>query len=103
MVLRATISFVGIGLACCAWAQPLPVKGELGAASAAPEAQRSAIWMAVHAQHSEASSAQAARRLTPSQRMELREQIRRAAADEFSDAQDTDHRLARPQLLPAGE
>ena len=106
MAFKATISLIGAGWAFCAWAQPLAgnaAKPLLPAGEAL--AQRSALWTAVHTLHREplGESAPALRRLSPDERLQLREQIRRAAAGESKAQPISENSLPRPQLLPAGQ
>lgn len=102
MVHKAVISTLGIGWALLASAQPLP-SSEDGAPSLAdePVAERSALWTAVRAQQHESDTAPAVRRLSSSERLELREQIRRAAAGQTQAQHIATTPLSQPQM-PAG-
>ncbi|MBY4595284.1 hypothetical protein [Ottowia caeni] len=103
MASKAIISLLGAGWAVCAWAQPLTENAAKPLSSTGETlAQRSAIWTAVHSlqRGSLGESAPALRRLSPTERLELREQIRRAAAGESFTPDVSEGRLPQPQLLP---
>ncbi len=100
MAFKATISLLGVGWACCSWAQPLTDNAaRILSSTGEVSVQRSALWTAVHALHREPSgdSASVSRRLSPNERIELREQIRRAALGEPHAQQVSGDGLARPQ------
>lgn len=109
MASKATISLISlfsVGWAFCACAQPL-VHSTANVAPSAGEAsvQRSALWTAVHSLYRESHSepASASRRLSPNERLELREQIRRAAAGELQAEPVSEHLPPRAQVLQAGQ
>ena len=106
MASKATISLLGAGWAVCAWAQPLSESAAKPLSLTGETlAQRSAIWTAVHSlqRGSVSESAPALRRLSPTERLELREQIRRAAAGESFTQHVSESPLPQPQLLPVGQ
>lgn len=66
--------------------------------------KRSALWMTVHMQHRESGSESALvqRRLTPTERMQLRDQVRRAAGQTSSGGALNDGLPVAPVGVPVG-
>lgn len=102
MAFKATISLLGVGWAFCSWAQPLADNAsKILPSKVEASAQRSALWTAVQSLHREplSESASVVRRLTPDERMELREQIRRSASGEPQAHQVSESALTRTPVL----
>lgn len=102
MAFKATISLLGVGWAFCSWAQPLADNASKVLPSRVDASvQRSALWTAVQSLQREplSESASVLRRLTPDERLQLREQIRRAAAGESQVHQVSEGALTRTTVL----
>lgn len=105
MAFKATISLLCVGWAFCSWAQPLADNAsKILPSRIEASVQRSALWTAVQSlqRESPSESASVLRRLTPEERLQLREQIRRAAAGEPQADQVSESALTRTQVLHSG-